>query len=146
MLGGDKDNAIPRDCEAVILPCDLDAAKAFLRDGEDLLQELVTSADDSARTLTVREEAVDSALTAEDTGRVLAVTDIPCGVLARRTDGKTPPETSRNLASGSMAKLRQAFNSAKTTCVFSSNRPLSPSGWAVHSCSHFPPEMPQTMA
>ena len=117
MLGGDKDNAIPRDCEAVILPCDLDAAKAFLRDGEDLLQELVTSADDSARTLTVREEAVDSALTAEDTGRVLAVTDIPCGVLARRTDGKTPPEPSRNRASVRTGE-------ARVECHLSSRSPL----------------------
>ena len=96
--GGDKTNAIPRDCEAVILPRDLAAATAFFADSEALLACLVTSFDDRARSLTAIEMDVNTALDEADTERVLSVLRVPNGVLAYRKDGKEPPETSRNLA------------------------------------------------
>ena len=97
--GGDKDNAIPRDCEAVILPDDLATAKAYLADGEALLSALVTCADDKNRHLSVDEENVTSVLTKTSTESILDLLTVPNGVLRYRTDIAGMPETSRNLAS-----------------------------------------------
>lgn len=96
--GGDKTNAIPRDCEVVILPDDLSAVWAFLEESEALLSRLVTSSDDRARSLQITPVDVTSTLSAADTHRIMEVLRLPNGVLAYRKDGKTPPETSRNLA------------------------------------------------
>ena len=98
LSGGDKTNAIPRDCEAVILPDDPAAALAFLEASEDFLCRCVTSPDDKARSVHATCVDVTAALSIADTARVLEVLRIPNGVLAYRKDGKTPPETSRNLA------------------------------------------------
>ena len=99
MTGGDKDNAIPRDCDAVILPADPDAAKAVLENGEALLSALVTAAEDGARHLCVEEVAVDCAMSEADTKNALTVLSVRNGVLYPRKDNAALPETSRNLAS-----------------------------------------------
>lgn len=97
--GGDKDNAIPRDCEAVILPEDKAAAKAFLANSEALLAALVTSLDDKNRHLTVDAVAVEQALTKKETESILDFLKIRNGVICYRSDIPGMPETSRNLAS-----------------------------------------------
>ena len=94
--GGDKDNAIPRDCIAVIVPDDLNNALDFFANTEGLLQELVKSPDDSRRSLDVRTVEVQQALPHTDTARLLSVLGIRNGVLCARSDGS--PQTSRNLA------------------------------------------------
>ncbi len=99
LFGGDKDNAIPRDCEAVILPADMERARAYFADAEKILCALVTSPDDSARTLTVECVEVTEAVSEQATAAALAVLGVRNGVFYRRKDGKAPPETSRNLAS-----------------------------------------------
>ena len=117
LIGGDKTNAIPRDCEAVILPENMEAARAFLTDAEMLLATLVTSPDDRGRTLSAEETTVHAALALADTKRILAVLSVRNGVFYWRKDGKTPPETSRNLASVRTEK-------EKVTFCFSSRSPL----------------------
>ena len=97
--GGDKDNAIPRDCEAVILPCDLGAAKAFLDGTESLLCELAPCADDAARTISAELVPVDAVMSDADLLGAMTVLSLKNGVFYRRRDGKEPPETSRTLAS-----------------------------------------------
>jgi len=97
-LGGDKDNAIPRDCVAVILPEDMALALAFLKDTRAILSSLVTSSDDSKCGLTAETVEVTDALTHEDTEKLLTVLSVRNGVFYQRSDGKEPPETSRNLA------------------------------------------------
>lgn len=99
IVGGDKDNAIPRDCDAVILPVDVNAAKAVLADSEALLSLHVTAPEDGARSLCVEEVAVDGVMSAADTLNALAVLGVPNGVLHPRKDNAALPETSRNLAS-----------------------------------------------
>ena len=94
--GGDKDNAIPRDCVATVLPDDIGAAFAFFENTEVLLRELVTCADDSARLLCVSRVSVDRVLPYGMTEQVLKVLAVKNGVLRSRADGS--PQTSRNLA------------------------------------------------
>ena len=97
IVGGDKDNAIPRDCEAVILPADMAAAKAALADAEGLLSALATAPEDSARNLSVEPATIDTVMSEADTEKALQVLGVRNGVFYRREDGT--PETSRNLAS-----------------------------------------------
>ena len=97
--GGDKDNAIPRDCEAVILPADLAAAKAYFDRAEALLAAIVTSPDDKNRHLSVEACTVDHALTKAQTEGILDLLKIRNGVICYRSDIPGMPETSRNLAS-----------------------------------------------
>ena len=94
--GGDKDNAIPRDCVATVLPDDMQAALRFFESAEALLKTLVTSPDDVKRSLTVRTVEVKQALPHTDTARLLSVLLVRNGVLYSRVDGS--PQTSRNLA------------------------------------------------
>ena len=97
--GGDKDNAIPRDCTASILPQDMAAATAFFADAEAILSESVHVSEDERRTLTAEPIKVSGAMSGADTARILAVLSVPNGVLAYRASAADEPETSRNLAS-----------------------------------------------
>lgn len=99
LYGGDKDNAIPRDCEAVILPADMDRAQLYFADTEALLTPLVPSPDDRARSLSAAYAQVERVMSEKQTLGILDLLSIPNGVLAHRRDGKAPPETSRNMAS-----------------------------------------------
>ncbi|MBO5355600.1 MAG: beta-Ala-His dipeptidase [Clostridia bacterium] len=114
MHGGDKDNAIPRDCVAVVVPDDMGAAVDFFSNSEALLQALVTSPDDSKRSLDVRAITVEQALPHTDTEWLLKVLGVRNGVLQTRADGS--PQTSRNLA-------RVRFLADKVDFAFSSRSP-----------------------
>ncbi|MBQ8356324.1 MAG: beta-Ala-His dipeptidase [Clostridia bacterium] len=98
LTGGDKDNAIPRDCEAVILPADLTAAKRFLSDTDALLSSLTSSPEDAGCALTVTDVTVSHIMTERDSRHILDILGVRNGVFYRRTDGIDCPETSRNLA------------------------------------------------
>jgi len=115
-LGGDKDNAIPRDCVAEILPQDMAAAKHFFAEAEALLAAWLTSPDDHPH-LTVEEVAVKDAMTAADGEKLLRVLSVRNGVFYRRADGKQPPETSRNLA-------RVRMTDTAVSVAFSSRSPF----------------------
>ncbi|MBE6674994.1 MAG: aminoacyl-histidine dipeptidase [Ruminococcaceae bacterium] len=94
ITGGDKDNAIPRECECVIATekeLDLgwvnDFARSFLSANED-------------KNLYVKAEKIttSSAISQIDTGKMLDVLSVRNAVLYYRTEPPILPETSRNLA------------------------------------------------
>lgn len=97
LSGGDKTNAIPRFCEAVILPNDLAAAEQALAASAQRLSEFAPSKKDAARDLAVKRETVTCAMRACDTDAALAVLGVRNGVFYWRKQGVLP-DTSRNLA------------------------------------------------
>lgn len=96
IAGGDKDNAIPRECEVVLLPDDLCAFDRFMTAANDWLKAQITCADDAAAAIATATETLTRVLSHEDTQKLLRVLAVPNGILARREDGA--PDTSRNLA------------------------------------------------
>ena len=96
--GGDKSNAIPRDCVAIVWVRD-DVAEAFAAKASAMLAEAVTAKEDQGAFVRVEQCAVDTALSLEDTAKVLSVLSLPDGVLAWRKTPPIMPDTSRNLAS-----------------------------------------------
>lgn len=93
--GGDKDNAIPRECAAVLIADDSKGLAAFLKEAEAILAASLTSPDDKAASLAAEEVVAERVLTHESTASVLSVLGVENGVLEAR-GGK--PYTSRNLA------------------------------------------------
>ncbi len=90
--GGDKDNAIPRECEAIFacdrIDIDLEAyACSFLRATED-----------GGLFVKVDTASFDKAMSYEDTEKVLKVLGLRNAVMYYRTVAPILPETSRNLA------------------------------------------------
>ena len=98
LTGGDKDNAIPRECEAVILPKDKEAAASHLAAMAAEIGQYVQAAEDSGLMLTVENASVARVTTAEDTANILRLLSVRNGVLYQRTEPPLMPETSRNLA------------------------------------------------
>lgn len=99
ITGGDKTNAIPRDCTATVWVEDRDAVKDFAAEATALLREAVVAQEDGRAFVTVADATVDAALSPEDTARVLKVLLLPDGVLRWRSEPPVMPEASRNLAS-----------------------------------------------
>ena len=96
IAGGDKDNAIPRECEVVLVPEDPAAFDAFFADTRAWCAQHITCADDAAATVSASVASPSRVLSAADTEKLLDVLAVPNGVLAYRADGA--PDTSRNLA------------------------------------------------
>lgn len=99
MTGGDKGNAIPRDCTATFLPDDGTAARAFLEGAASLARSFIVAKEDEGLFLKVEGTRVTHALSYPDTDRILRVLEIPNGVLQMRSEAPIMPEVSRNLAS-----------------------------------------------
>ena len=97
LSGGDKTNAIPRSCEAVLLPADLSAAERALGAVQRELAALAPAPVDAACTLAVTREPIARVMRACDTDAALAVLAVRNGVFYWREEGKLP-DTSRNLA------------------------------------------------
>lgn len=98
LTGGDKDNAIPRECEAVILPTDLAAARAQLAATAATIADRVVAKEDNGLTLSVESVPVGRVTDAKDTAALLRLLSVRNGVLYSRTEPPLMPETSRNLA------------------------------------------------
>lgn len=96
--GGDKDNAIPRECEAVILPLDLAAAERFLTSAAATVSNRVIAEEDRGLCLAVARTELCRVAATEDTERILRILSVRNGVLYSRTEPPLMPETSRNLA------------------------------------------------
>ena len=92
--GGDKDNAIPRECECVIATnkeLDLSWINEFAR-------EMLWAKEDGELFVNVEKTNTSSAISKENTERILEILSIRNGVLYFRTEPPILPETSRNLA------------------------------------------------
>lgn len=92
--GGDKDNAIPRECECVIVAendLDLSFANGFAR-------ELLEAKEDGNLYVKTEKTNTSSAISKADTEKILDILDTRNGVLYFRTTPPILPETSRNLA------------------------------------------------
>ena len=98
--GGDKDNAIPRECEAIIVPCDkLEECykRACLIEGE-YVNELIKANEDSGLFIKVEYTKADKRTSSDDTDKILKVLSTPNAILKFREVPPILPEISRNLA------------------------------------------------
>ncbi len=96
--GGSKDNAIPRECTAVITVSDPErATDVLVRVAEEIAHEVVR--EDRGLNISVDEEELQaSMLSRADTARVLALLTVPAnGVLEMNADVEGLVEFSRNL-------------------------------------------------
>ena len=99
ITGGDKSNAIPRECKVTLLPDDIDAARAFLEGGEALARSFICAKEDEGLTLKAEAVRVTRAISYADTDKILQALQLPNGILHMRKEPPIMPETSRNLAS-----------------------------------------------
>ena len=91
--GGDKDNAIPRECEAVFV-CDNEINVDF----ETYARSFLKAKEDDGLFVKVERINVNNHISSDDTAKVLKLLSIRNGVLYYRTVEPILPETSRNLA------------------------------------------------
>ena len=98
--GGDKDNAIPRECEALIVPEEksFDACLTLAKALDEKFRGLICASEDSGLFIKADATAVDSCFSANDTERILRVLSVPNAILKFREAPPILPETSRNLA------------------------------------------------
>ncbi len=96
--GGDKDNAIPRECEAVIFVPNARSATQLLEAQAQRLKARCAAPEDREASCTFAKVTLKGMLAARDTERLLQLMCVPNGVLAFREDGVLP-QTSRNMAS-----------------------------------------------
>ena len=94
ITGGDKDNAIPRECECVIVTDkELDLSWA-----NDFARSLLVAVEDGNLYVKVEKTTTSCAISDADTQKILEVLSIRNAVLYYRTEPPILPETSRNLA------------------------------------------------
>lgn len=92
--GGDKDNAIPRECECVIgteKELDLGWVNSFAC-------EMLSAREDESLYVNVEKTNTSSVISEKDTEKILEALSVRNGVLYFRTEPPILPETSRNLA------------------------------------------------
>ena len=95
--GGDKDNAIPRECRAEIAVPHAAPVLPLLEAQGEVLKRRCAAPEDAACSFRLECCEVSAAFTAEDSEKILHLLASKGGVLARRADGT--PHTSRNIAS-----------------------------------------------
>ena len=96
--GGDKDNAIPRECECVIVPENanaLDIAKDEI--AKEILNKVVAP-EDKGLTFNIEKTDTSATFSSIDTQKLLDVLSISNGVLTYREKAPILPSISRNLA------------------------------------------------
>lgn len=96
--GGDKSNAIPRDCTAVIATPDIARATAVLKEKISQIKARLV-ADDAAFEACVEPVGADALCTAADTDRILHLLATTGGVMEWHGEIEGLPYTSRNVAS-----------------------------------------------
>lgn len=94
IFGGDKDNAIPRENETVIVT-DKEIDLSFLN---DFARGMIKAREDEGLFVNVEKITTSEAFSENDTAKILDVLSTPNGVLFYRTEPPILPETSRNLA------------------------------------------------
>lgn len=98
LQGGDKTNAIPRDCTATVLPCNGKMAEVFFSQCQSFAKGLVTAAEDKQVFVQTKTIMVQKTFSLEDTSRVLKILSMPNGVLIMRQTPPIMPQCSCNLA------------------------------------------------
>lgn len=96
--GGDKSNAIPRDCMAVIAVADVARATEVLCEKAAQIRSRLV-ADDAAFSVRVEPAKERAFYSAADTDRILHLLSTTGGVMAWHTEIEGMPYTSRNVAS-----------------------------------------------
>ena len=96
--GGDKSNAIPRDCRAVITVADTARATEILEERIAQIRARLV-ADDAGFTASVTPFEATALCAAADTDRILHLLSIRGGVMAWHPEIEELPYTSRNVAS-----------------------------------------------
>ena len=96
--GGDKDNAIPRECEAVVAVADKAAAERALAAAITEVKAATGAPEDAGLAVEVKSAAYDALLGVRETAAVLHLLATEDGVLYWRREGVLP-QTSRNVAS-----------------------------------------------
>lgn len=125
--GGDKDNAIPRECEALLAVKDPDAALAALTLAAKEVRDAVRAPEDAGLRIEWQEAPYDSLIGEQDTAHVLYLLGTQGGVLAWRKEGVLP-QSSRNVASvavdDSTARVSVSTRSPEAAVLRESNRVL----------------------
>jgi dipeptidase D len=96
--GGDKDNAIPRECECVIVPENCEAVENIKDEITSKILGKVVAREDEGLTFKIEKTDTPSTFSAVDTEKILAILSISNGVLEYRTTPPILPSISRNLA------------------------------------------------
>ncbi len=90
--GGDKDNAIPRECEATFACDTMDI------DFEKIARSFIKANEDNGLFVKCEEVSFDKAMSYSDTEKMLKLLSVRNAVMYYRTVAPILPETSRNLA------------------------------------------------
>lgn len=99
MTGGNKDNAIPRECDVVFAVGNADLAETAIRVEEDRIRETLISEDRTFRAEIMRVETGAPALSTADSDALLSLIRLlPCGVIRMSPDIDGLVETSSNTA------------------------------------------------
>ena len=118
--GGDKDNAIPRECEAIIVPCnenDYEKCLAIASGLEKAFKDakIIKASEDGGLFIKAESVAPFYTLSTDDTNAILRILSVDNAVLKYRTEPPILPESSRNLA-------RVRTNDDETVAVTFSSR------------------------
>ena len=92
--GGDKDNAIPRECECVIIT-DKEISKAEIN---DYARSFLKANEDGGLYVKIEKTTTSRSIFPEDTDKIIKVLSIDNGVLEYRKAAPILPRLSRNLA------------------------------------------------
>ncbi len=96
--GGDKDNAIPRECECIIVPKDASALECEISNIKDEILNKVVAGEDKKLTINIEKTDTHEAFSVSDTEKLLKILSIPNAVLKYRDTKPILPSISRNLA------------------------------------------------
>ncbi len=96
--GGDKDNAIPRECEAIIVPKNMAKLEKSKDEIISEILKMVVAPEDKGLTVKIEKTDTESTFSTVDTEKILEILSIPNGVLVYRDKAPILPSISRNLA------------------------------------------------
>ena len=94
ICGGDKDNAIPRECECIVA-CEEELDLSWIN---NFARDLLEAAEDENLYARAEKTTTLSAISRNDTEKILEILSVKNAVLYFRTAPPILPETSRNLA------------------------------------------------
>ncbi|MBQ9777500.1 MAG: M20/M25/M40 family metallo-hydrolase, partial [Clostridia bacterium] len=94
--GGDKSNAIPRECTALLILDDGKRAKEILQKTAEELRSTCNAPEDTGLCFAIEGVACKQSFAANETRRILRLLSLQTGVIVWRADGT--PQLSRNVA------------------------------------------------